>query len=85
MAITGSADNTAKLWNVQTGKCLKTWEFNTAVKRVEFNEDDDMALCVTEERMGYPGTVTVISINPDLEAARKQTTLIRPVLDMCHQ
>jgi translation initiation factor 3 subunit I len=85
MAITGSADNTAKLWNVQTGKCLKTWEFNTAVKRVEFNEDDDMALCVTEERMGYPGTVTVISINPDLEAARKQATLIPAVLAMCQQ
>jgi translation initiation factor 3 subunit I len=85
MAITGSADNTAKLWNVQTGKCLKTWEFMTAVKRVEFNEDDDMALCVTEERMGYPGTVTVISIKPDLEATRKQATFVRLVFGVCHQ
>lgn len=23
-----------KLWSVQTGKCLYTWEFPTAVKRV---------------------------------------------------
>lgn len=72
MAVTGSADNTARLWNVQTGKCLKTWEFKTAVKRVEFNEDDNMILCVTEERMGFPGTVTVMNINPNIEAERKR-------------
>ncbi|KAH8548323.1 WD40-repeat-containing domain protein [Umbelopsis sp. PMI_123] len=81
MAITGSADNTAKLWNVQTGKCLKTWEFKTAVKRVEFNEDDDMALCVTEERMGYPGTVTVIKINTDLEAEQSDEPVVTIVND----
>lgn len=71
MAVTGSADNTARLWNVQTGKCLKTWEFKTAVKRVEFSEDDDKILCVTEERMGYPGTVTVMNVNPDLNGQRE--------------
>lgn len=32
--LSGSADNTMKLWSVQTGKCLYTWEFPTAVKRV---------------------------------------------------
>lgn len=26
-----------KLWEVATGKCLKTWEFLTAVKRVMFS------------------------------------------------
>ncbi|KAI8388136.1 WD40-repeat-containing domain protein [Radiomyces spectabilis] len=68
MIITGAADNTAKLWEVQTGRCLKTWEFKTAVKRVEFSEDDTMALCVTEERMGYSGSVTVLAVNPDVKA-----------------
>lgn len=69
--ITGSADNTAKLWEVQTGRCLKTWEFKTAVKRVEFSEDDTMVLCVTEERMGYSGSITVLPINPDVNGKRK--------------
>ena len=32
--VSGAADNTMKLWDVSTGKCLKTWEFLTAVKRV---------------------------------------------------
>lgn len=71
LLITGSADNTAKLWEVKTGRCLKTWEFKTAVKRVEFSEDDTMALCVTEERMGYSGSITVLPINPDVNGPRK--------------
>ncbi|KAI7866713.1 WD40-repeat-containing domain protein [Spinellus fusiger] len=70
MIVTGAADNTAKLWNTQTGRCLKTWEFKTAVKHVEFNEDDTMVLCVTEERMGFSGTVTVLAVNPQLDAAQ---------------
>ncbi|CAG8532013.1 7550_t:CDS:2, partial [Acaulospora morrowiae] len=68
LLITGSADNTAKLWNVQTGKCLHTWEFKTAVKRVAFSEDDTMVLAITEQRMGFPGTVVILKINPNVEA-----------------
>ena len=29
-----------KLWLVKTGECIKTWEFTTAVKRVQWSEDD---------------------------------------------
>lgn len=71
MIVTGAADNTCKLWDVQTGRCLKTWEFQTAVKRVEFSEDNSMVLCVTEERMGYKGTVTVYPVNNDINGTRK--------------
>ena len=62
---TGSADNTIRLWNVQDGTCLHTWEFPTAVKRVEFSEDGSMLLAVTEQRMGHVGTVVVFPINED--------------------
>ncbi|CAO3613513.1 unnamed protein product [Cunninghamella blakesleeana] len=79
MVVTGSADNTAKLWEVQTGKCLKTWEFNTAVKRVEFSEDDKMILCVTEERMGHSGTITVLAVNPDINAQQSSEQLAQLV------
>ncbi|CRK34038.1 hypothetical protein BN1723_019952, partial [Verticillium longisporum] len=51
MIASGSADNTMRLWDVKSGKCLKTWEFPTAVKRVEFNEDGTKLLGVTEKRM----------------------------------
>ncbi|KAI9661336.1 MAG: translation initiation factor eIF3 subunit [Alyxoria varia] len=59
----GAADNTIKLWEIKTGKCLKTWDFPTAIKRVEFSEDGKMLLGVTEKRMGYLGTIVVLPID----------------------
>jgi len=64
----GAADNTVKLWDVRTGKCLKTWDFDTAVKRVEFNEDGTQLLAVTEKRMGFLGTIVVFDIKVDVDA-----------------
>lgn len=64
----GAADNTVRLWEVRTGKCIKTWDFNTAVKRVEFNEDGTQLLAVTEKRMGYLGTIVVFDIKVDVDA-----------------
>lgn len=63
--VSGSADNTMRLWSVETGKCLFFWEFPTAVKRVAFNEDDDQVVCITEQRMGHQGAVRVFDINRD--------------------
>ena len=52
-----------KLWEVSTGKCLYTWEFPTAVKRVAFSEDDSQVVCVTEQRMGHQSAIRVFNIN----------------------
>jgi translation initiation factor 3 subunit I len=68
MIASGAADNTVRLWDIKTGKCLKVWDFNTAVKRVEFNEDGSKLLAVTEMRMGFLGTIVVLDINLDVEA-----------------
>ena len=59
---TGSADNTIKLWNIKTGETVKTWELPTAIKRVEFSEDGQQLLAVTEKRMGYLGTIVVYDV-----------------------
>ncbi|KAG9014130.1 translation initiation factor eIF3 subunit [Tulasnella sp. JGI-2019a] len=59
----GSADNTMRLWEVQTGKCVYTWEFPTAVKRVAFSQDDKQIVLVTEQRMGHQGAITIFNIN----------------------
>jgi translation initiation factor 3 subunit I len=58
----GSADNTIKLWDVATGKNVKTWEYPTAIKRVQFSEDGKQLLAVTEKRMGFLGTIVVYDI-----------------------
>ncbi|KIM93051.1 hypothetical protein OIDMADRAFT_107011 [Oidiodendron maius Zn] len=64
----GAADNTVRLWDIKSGKCLKVWNFDTAVKRVEFNEDGSRLLAVTEKRMGFLGTIVVLAITLDAEA-----------------
>ncbi|KAK3342986.1 WD40-repeat-containing domain protein [Neurospora tetraspora] len=64
----GSADNTIRLWEIKTGRLLKTWDFPTAVKRVEFSEDGSKLLGVTEKRMGHLGTIVVLDIKLDVDA-----------------
>jgi translation initiation factor 3 subunit I len=73
----GGADNALKLWDVRTGKCLKTWEFPTAVKRVEFSEDGSQILAVTEKRMGYLGTIVVFDVKIDVDAEQTDEPLLR--------
>ncbi|KAJ2901755.1 putative Eukaryotic translation initiation factor 3 [Zalerion maritima] len=67
----GSADNTLRLWEVETGKLLHTWEFPTAVKRVEFSFDGSKVLGVTEKRMGHLGSIVVFDV--DLDPKAEQT------------
>jgi translation initiation factor 3 subunit I len=62
LIITGSADNTARLWEIKSGRLLHTWEVKTAVKWVAFSSDKKYALLVTEKRMGFPGTITIVEI-----------------------
>lgn len=71
--VSGSADNTLRLWSVQSGKCLYKWEFPTAVKSVAFNETDDQVVCITEQRMGYQGAIRVFNINRDGDGARRSS------------
>ncbi|KAI8049659.1 eukaryotic translation initiation factor 3 subunit I [Syncephalis plumigaleata] len=73
--VTGSADNTARLWDIRTGRLLHTWEFPTAVKRVQFSEDDRYVLMVTERRMGHPGTITVMGIDSESETQSSEPVI----------
>ncbi|KAJ7504294.1 WD40-repeat-containing domain protein [Mycena galericulata] len=61
--VSGSADNTLRLWSVSAGICLYTWEFPTAVKRVAFNEDGSQVVCLTEQRSGHQCAIRVFNVN----------------------
>lgn len=61
--VTGSADNQIRLWRVATGECLKVWELPTAIKRVQWSEDGNRFLAVTEKRMGHEGTIRVYEVS----------------------
>lgn len=62
-----------RLWDVQTGKCLCVWEFLTAVTRVAWSEDDEQALCVTEQRQGQPSVIRTFTVNREDPAASSKT------------
>ncbi|KAJ3176985.1 DEAD H (Asp-Glu-Ala-Asp His) box helicase 11 [Geranomyces variabilis] len=65
--LTASADNTCRLWGVESGKELFRWNTRTAVRQVAFAQGDRMALYVTDATMGQPSTIWVVAIEEDLE------------------
>lgn len=69
--VSGAADNTLRLWDVSTGKCLYTWEFPTAVKRVAFKADDSQVVCITEQRMGHQCTIRVFYLNGEGDGTKR--------------
>lgn len=77
----GAADNTIRLWDVKSGKLLKTWEFGTAIKRVEFSPDGSQLLGVTEKRAGHLSTIIVYDINADVDAEQTDEQALRIVVD----
>lgn len=70
-----------RLWEVKTGKLLKTWEFATSIKRVEFSSDGKLLLGVTEKRSGHLSTIVVYEINPDPAAEQTDEQALRIVCD----
>ena len=46
--ITASADSSTKIWNVKTGECLFTFEFNEPCKAVALSFGDEMAAISTD-------------------------------------
>jgi translation initiation factor 3 subunit I len=70
-----------RLWEVGTGELLQTWEFPTAVKRVEFSADGRQLLAVTEKRSGFLGTIVVYEINPDPKARQSEEHSLRIVCE----
>ncbi|KAK9447886.1 WD40-repeat-containing domain protein [Limtongia smithiae] len=69
---TGSGDNTVRLWDVRTGKCVHVWKFNASAKFVQFNEDGNLLLVVTEQHMGQQGTIHVFDVVCDVEAKQSE-------------
>jgi len=77
----GAADNTMRLWDVQTGQLLKTWEFGSAIKRVEFSPDGSQLLGVMEKRAGHLSTIFVYDINSEDPASSSNEYALRIIVD----
>jgi translation initiation factor 3 subunit I len=62
--LTAGADNYAKLWDVEEGKCLYSHEFKTPVRWVEYALGEREALILTDARMKNPGLLNIFSVTP---------------------
>lgn len=70
-----------RLWDVHSGELLKTWEFGSAIKRVEFSPDGTQLLAVMEKRAGHLSTIYVYDINTEDPAASGSEHALRIVVD----
>ncbi|KAF2095437.1 eukaryotic translation initiation factor-like protein 3 subunit [Rhizodiscina lignyota] len=78
---TGGADNTMRLWEVETGKLLKTWDFGSSIKRVEFSPDGRQLLGVTEKRVGHVSSIVVYDIDAEKGTEQSDEHALRIVID----
>jgi translation initiation factor 3 subunit I len=60
--ITGSADTTCKLWDVETGECYFTFEFDQPVRAVALNIGGTQLAITTDPFMGVPSAIHVVEV-----------------------
>lgn len=60
--LTGSADSSAKLWDLSTGKELFTFKFNEPCRGVAFSLGDGMAAISSDPFMGVPSAIHLVTI-----------------------
>ncbi|WCJ33711.1 Eukaryotic translation initiation factor 3 subunit I [Euphorbia peplus] len=79
--LTGSADQTAKLWDVQTGTQLFSFNFDSPVKSVDLSAGDRLAVITTDPFMELPSAIHVkrIATDPDDQAGESVLVLKGPL------
>eukprot|EP00276_Gloeochaete_wittrockiana_P009339 CAMPEP_0184656544 /NCGR_PEP_ID=MMETSP0308-20130426/16579_1 /TAXON_ID=38269 /ORGANISM="Gloeochaete witrockiana, Strain SAG 46.84" /LENGTH=319 /DNA_ID=CAMNT_0027093717 /DNA_START=64 /DNA_END=1023 /DNA_ORIENTATION=+ len=65
--ITASADNTAKIWDVETGKALFNFQFNCPIRSVAFNHGDKLFTLVSQQFMQVPAAIKIYAMAEDIE------------------
>eukprot|EP00252_Welwitschia_mirabilis_P001766 TRINITY_DN11709_c0_g1_i1.p1 TRINITY_DN11709_c0_g1~~TRINITY_DN11709_c0_g1_i1.p1 ORF type:complete len:327 (-),score=67.90 TRINITY_DN11709_c0_g1_i1:577-1557(-) len=73
--ITGSADTTAKLWDVQTGTQLYSFAFGSPARAVDFSEGDKLCVMTTDPFMDSPSAIHVKRIEKDLTNQNQESIL----------
>ncbi|KAL0435229.1 UNVERIFIED_CONTAM: Eukaryotic translation initiation factor 3 subunit I [Sesamum radiatum] len=74
--ITGSADQTAKIWDVKTGIPFYTFYFDSPARSVDFAVGDKLAAITTDAFMGLPSAVHIKQIARDPEDQSGESVLI---------
>ncbi|KAK9866185.1 hypothetical protein WJX84_002050 [Apatococcus fuscideae] len=64
--ITGSADSSARLWDVETGESLFKFQFQEPCRAVDFSLGDDMAAISSDPFMAAPANIHIVRIEADI-------------------
>lgn len=63
--VTGSADYSIKVWDVETGRDVHTWKSLVPVKNVQFSPCGNYVLAVLDNVMKYAGSLNIYEIKRD--------------------
>jgi len=66
--LTGSADQTCKLWDIQTGKALHSWSHKAGIRSVAFAHGERMFLAAQDYTFKSTPTIFVYNLSTDGEA-----------------
>jgi len=58
--VSGAADNSVRLWDVQTGKQVNIIETKSAVRTCNFSYSGNMVCYTTDKQMGYPCEINIV-------------------------
>lgn len=73
--LSGSADNTCKLWDVETGKELESLATNTAVRSCGFSYCGNLIMFTTDQAMGHASTLNVFDIRESYQITNNEPML----------
>lgn len=76
LLLTGSADSSAKLWDVKTGACLFTWSYDAPCKAVAFSLGEDLVATSTDPFMERKPAIRIYRLNRDDPAAQSTEPLV---------
>ncbi|CAO2825700.1 unnamed protein product [Amaranthus hypochondriacus] len=74
--LTGSADQTAKLWDVKSGELLYTFTFDSPARSVDFSTGDKLAVMTTDPFMTKTSAIHVKRITEDVEEQTNESVLV---------
>uniref|UniRef100_A0A7S0T819 Eukaryotic translation initiation factor 3 subunit I n=1 Tax=Erythrolobus madagascarensis TaxID=708628 RepID=A0A7S0T819_9RHOD len=81
--ITGSADNSAKLWDAQRGTVLHTWEYKSPIRAVAFAPGDRIVTMASTALMGQTPDVYLHRLTDELMGVEGAEPVLKLVgLDM---
>lgn len=77
--MTGSADNTCKIWDVETGKQVHSITTKTAVRTCGFSYSGQYFMYTTDRTMGHPCEIHIYDVHDDARIAESKPTITIPV------